>query len=146
MSLTATIVSFFCLLGVKSLFGLDVFPAWIVFLAVNAAPENAVICSSLAGFVIDALFYPGFVNFMSYTILGGVAVYLKRFFAFEEDTLQLMLVLIVSPLSVLLFAAGTMYFQGSAVMNLIPDMLKATVFNVLAMLLFNYFIRREHQS
>ncbi len=139
MSVAATIISFLLLLILKSLLRLDFFPAFVVYLAVLNGPETTILCSSFAGFIQDALFFPGFLNFLSYTVVGGLAVYLKRFFAFEKDALALTLVLIAAPASVLIVALSMRLFEGAVYPGLILSLIKVTVLNGVLVFIVNHF-------
>ncbi|HTY12705.1 MAG TPA: hypothetical protein VMD02_00795 [Candidatus Omnitrophota bacterium] len=140
MSVISVIVCFLAALIIKSLLGIDLFPALVVQLAIYNSPEGTILFSSFSGFVQDALFYPGFLNFLSYTVVGGLAVYLKRFFAFEEDALAMTLTLIAAPLSVIVVAIGMRIFQGVMYPSLIFSLIKVTFANGLLVLAINYFL------
>jgi hypothetical protein len=127
----------------KNLFGIDLFPVLIVYLAVKGTPEAAVTSAALAGFIEDILFYPGFIYFLSYSITGGLAVYLKRFFSFEEEDLILVMVLILTPVSILLAALGLKFFQGAQYPALIFNLFKAAIINAAVVLIVNYFYWRR---
>ncbi|MFA4967230.1 MAG: hypothetical protein WC624_03325 [Candidatus Margulisiibacteriota bacterium] len=136
-------ISFILVLAVKSLFNLDLFPVLIVYLSVKNSPEATVINAALAGFLEDALYYPGFLYFLSYSIIGGLALYLKKFFSFEDDDLVLVLVLILTPVSILIAALGFKFFTGTEYPALIFTIGKSLIVNVLVVLALNYFFWRN---
>jgi len=143
MPAIATIIIFIILLAVKSLFNFDLFPALIVFLAIKNKPEETIACAALAGFIEDALFYAGYIHFLSFSIIGGLAIFLKQFFSFEEDDLALVLVIILAPLSVIITALGMKLFQNAEFPSLIFMAVRSLIVNGLAVLAVNYFFWRR---
>ena len=138
-----TFIAFLILLVLRGLFNLDFFPILIVYLAVRETTGSTVFWSAASGFIDDCLFYPHFLNFFSYTAIGGLSLFLKRFFAFEEEDLVLILVLIMTPVSILLMALGMKFFYGAAYPNLIFSVIWKTALNVFITFLLNFFYWRN---
>ena len=136
-------IYFILLLILRGLFNLDLFPILIVYLAVKNSPEATVFWSALFGIFEDALFFPNFLHLLSYTIIGGLALYLKEIFALEEDDLILTLVVILTPVSILLTAMGFWIFRGKIYPDLLFSLIKATVINGVTVFLLNFFIWRN---
>jgi len=143
MSALIIFISFVLLLILRGLFNLDLFPLLIVYLAVKSSPESTILLSALGGFFEDALFFPNFLHFLSYTITGGLALYLKELFALEEDDLILTLTVILTPISILLAALGQRFFEGVMPSGLLISLIRATIINGVIVFLLNFFFWRR---
>ena len=131
------------LLIFRGLFNLDLFPILIVYLAVKSGGQETVLWSALFGIVEDALFFPNFFHFLSYTLTGGLALYLKELFALEEEDLILTLVIILTPISILLAALCQRFFEGVLPANLLISLIRATIINGVIVFLLNFFFWRR---
>lgn len=131
------------LLILKGIFNLDLFPGLTAYLAVKKSPENVIFWSAFSGFFKDALFFPGFINFLNHTLLGGLALWLKNYFIFEDDRLIYTLAFILAPASVVFTAVGLRYFQNAEISNFVFALLSVTLTNLIFIWFLDFIFRRN---
>ncbi|KAF0133746.1 MAG: hypothetical protein FD145_1136 [Candidatus Saganbacteria bacterium] len=129
------IILFAAVVIIRGLFGIDLSPAFIAFLACKYSPQMTISLAAVLGLYIDALFLPGFINFLTNTLISGFALFLKNQIIWEDYQLMFLLALILSISSVVVSNLGLFHSAGNT--DLFFHAVRLIMFNTALIWLIN---------